>query len=137
MSEFEPPQGLVLNRALIDTLRADLSALSFTVPAIESLLGPVASAAHLTVAADVTEERYLEPGSADPRVVVLRQGDGLGRGVQADTALAGFVGACDGELTVGQIVGALAGLLDVPAEAVRAELAPQVRDLVRDGFLLV
>jgi len=38
MSEVEPPQGLVLNRALIDTLRADLSALSFTVPAIESLL---------------------------------------------------------------------------------------------------
>src|SRR5665811_1480733 len=72
------------------------------------------AAAHLTVAADVTEERYLEPGSPDPRVIVLRQGDGLGRGIQSGTALAGFVGACDGELSVGQIIGALAALLEVP-----------------------
>ena len=98
--------------------------------------GPAFAAARLTVAADVTEERYLEPGSADPRVIVLRQGDGFGRGVQADTALAGFVGACDGELTVGQIVGALAQLLAVPTAELAAELAPQVRDLIRDGFLL-
>lgn len=95
------------------------------------------AAARLSVAADVTEERYLAPGSADPRVIVLRQGDGLGRGVQADTALAGFVGACDGELAVGQIIGALATLLDVPAEDLAADVLPSVLGLVRDGFLLV
>jgi hypothetical protein len=37
---------------------------------------------------------------------------------------------------VGQIIGALAQLLEVPADALATELAPQVRDLVRDGFLL-
>ena len=95
------------------------------------------AAAHLTVAADVTEERYLEPGSADPRVIVLRQGDGLGRGIQADTALAGFVGGCDGELSVGQIIGALAALLEVPAEELAGDVLPSARGLVRDGFLLV
>ena len=93
------------------------------------------AAAHLVTAADVTEERYLTPGEADPNVVILRQGDGLGRGVQASSPLAALVGACDGELTVGQIVGALASLFDVPADALAAELLPAVRGLIRDGFL--
>ncbi|MEL7977211.1 methyltransferase [Isoptericola sp. F-RaC21] len=90
---------------------------------------------HLVVADDVTEERFHTPGQADPNVVVVRQGDGLGRGVHASTGLAAFVGVCDGELAVGQIVGALGALLDVPADDLRAELLPAVRGLVRDGFL--
>jgi len=91
--------------------------------------------AHLVVADDVTEERFHTPGQPDPNVVVVRQGDGLGRGVHASTGLAAFVGVCDGELAVGQIVGALGALLDVPADDLRAELLPAVRGLVRDGFL--
>ncbi|MBC7291298.1 MAG: methyltransferase [Actinotalea sp.] len=90
----------------------------------------------LTVAPDVTEERHLVPGAADPTVVLLRQGGGFGRVVRAGTALAGLVGACDGELTVGQVVGGIAVLLDVPVDALRAELVPQVRELVADGLLL-
>jgi SAM-dependent methyltransferase len=93
------------------------------------------AAERLVVAADVTEERYLTPGAADPNVVIVRQGDGLGRGLQASTGLAAFVGVCDGELAVGQIVGALGALLDVPADDLAAELLPAVRGLVRDGFL--
>ncbi|WP_402462671.1 DUF7059 domain-containing protein [Isoptericola aurantiacus] len=93
------------------------------------------AAERLVAAADVTEERYLTPGAADPNVVIVRQGDGLGRGIQASTGLAAFVGACDGELTAGQIVGALGALLAVPAEDLAAELLPAVRGLVRDGFL--
>lgn len=89
----------------------------------------------LGVAPDVTEERYLQPGAVDPRVVLLRQGRGFGRTVQAGTALAAFVGACDGELTVGQIVGALAALLDVPASDVAADVLPTVRGLLTDGLL--
>lgn len=93
------------------------------------------AAERLVVADDVTEERYLSPGASDPSVIVVRQGDGLGRGVQASTGLAAFVGVCDGELTVGQTVGALAALLDVPPSDLAAELLPAVRGLVRDGFL--
>jgi SAM-dependent methyltransferase len=89
----------------------------------------------LVVADDVTEERYLTPGAADPNVVIVRQGDGFGRGVQASTGLAAFVGVCDGELAVGQIVGAIAALLDVAADDLRAELLPAIRGLVTDGFL--
>ncbi|WP_307865032.1 DUF7059 domain-containing protein [Myceligenerans salitolerans] len=90
----------------------------------------------LVRAADVTEERYLTPGSADPNVVILRQGDGLGRGVQASSPLAALVGTCDGELTVGQIIGALAALFEVAAADLAAELLPAVRGLVLDGFLV-
>jgi methylase of polypeptide subunit release factors len=89
----------------------------------------------LVVAPDVTEERYLTPGSPDPQVVLLRQGGGFGRAVQAGTALAGFVGVCDGELTVGQIVNALGALLEVGADAVAADILPAARGLVRDGLL--
>ena len=93
------------------------------------------AALRLIVAPDVTEERYLEPGAVDPRVVLLRQGGGFGRAVQAGTALAAFVGACDGELTAGQIVGALGALLDVPAADVAADVLPTVRGLLTDGLL--
>lgn len=91
----------------------------------------------LVVAPDVTEERYLTPGDADPQVVLLRQGGGLGRAVQLGTATAGFVGACDGELEVGQIVAALGALLGVGADAVAGEVLPTARGLVADGLLLV
>jgi methylase of polypeptide subunit release factors len=93
-------------------------------------------AAHLVVAPDVTEERYGRPGAVDPQVVLLRQGGGLHRAIRADTALAGLVGACDGELAVGQIVGALGVLLDEPVDALRGRLLPAVRSLVADGLLL-
>ncbi len=90
----------------------------------------------LVVAPDVTEERYFTPGTVDPQVVILRQGGGFGRTVQAGTALAGFVGVCDGELTVGQIINALGALLEVGADAVAADVLPSARGLVRDGLLL-
>ena len=89
----------------------------------------------LAVAPDVTEERFHTPGAPDPTVVLLRQGDGLGRAVRATTGLAALVGASDGELTVGQLVGAIAALFEVGAEDLAGELLPDVRGLVRDGFL--
>src|SRR5690606_39101523 len=88
------------------------------------------------VADDVTEERHLRPGEPDPRVLLVRQVGGFGRTYQPGTLVAGAVGACDGELTVGQIVGGLAVVLDQPADAVAAEVLPAVRDLVLDGLLL-
>jgi len=94
------------------------------------------AAAHLRRAEDVTEERYLTPGHVDPQVVLLRQGGGFGRAVQVGTASAGLVGACDGELTVGQIVAALAHLLGRDDDDVAREVLPVVRGLVRDGLLL-
>ena len=92
-------------------------------------------ARHLTTAADVTETRHYLPGAENPTVIELRQGGGFGRSVQADPALAGLVGACDGELTIGQILGALAQLLEVDERALTASVLPAVRALIDDGFL--
>ena len=94
------------------------------------------ASARLVVAADVTEERHYRPGDADPQVVLIRQGSGFGRVIRVGTALAGLVGACDGELNVGQIVAALAALLQAPADGLAGEVLPGVRDLVRDGLLV-
>ncbi|WIE77239.1 methyltransferase [Curtobacterium sp. MCSS17_007] len=94
------------------------------------------AAAHLRVAGDVTEERHYWPGNDDPTVITLVQGGGFGRRVDADTALAAFVGACDGELSVAAITGAIAQITGVDEAALSADLLPRVRDLVLDGLLL-
>jgi hypothetical protein len=92
---------------------------------------------NLVLAADVTEERHYWPGQPDPMVMTLHQGSGFGRSVPLDTALAGLVGTCDGDLAVGAIIGALAQLLDADEVALTAELLPQLRGLLADGFLSV
>lgn len=90
---------------------------------------------HWVVAADVTEESFATPGSGDPRHIVLRRDRGFRRAVAADTALAGVVGACDGELPLSRIVAAVAQVLDLDPTALREALLPQLRALVADGFL--
>lgn len=103
---------------------------------LETLDDEALAGERLVVAADVTEERFYTPGAADPNIVIVRQGDGLGRGVHASTSLSALVGACDGELTVGQIVAAIASIFEVSGAELAAELLPAVRGLVRDGFLV-
>ncbi len=98
------------------------------------------ASAHLLVAEDVTEERHQRPGAEHPGVILLRQGAGLRRTNLLSTELAGFVSACDGELSVGQIIGALDALLGGyeghDSAAFREGLLVEVGNLVRDGFLL-
>lgn len=96
--------------------------------------------AHLLVAEDVTEERHQRPGAEHPGVILLRQGAGLRRTNLLSTELAGFVSACDGDLTAGQIIGALEALLGgyegFDADTFRSGLLADVGNLVHDGFLL-
>ena len=90
----------------------------------------------LLVAPDVTEARHHLPGQDAPSVIELRQGGGFGRTVSVDPALAGLVGACDGDLTVTQIAAALADLFEVPLAELWADLEPRLRALITDGFLI-
>jgi methylase of polypeptide subunit release factors len=92
-------------------------------------------AARLIARSDLRQETYGAPGAADPEEVVLRQQRWLRRARQVDTVEAALVGACDGELTVLQILDALAGLLERPGDEVRTAYLPVVRDLVAEGFL--
>ncbi|MDK1359956.1 methyltransferase [Arthrobacter sp. zg-Y1219] len=91
---------------------------------------------HLEVADDVTEERHARPGAEHPGVILLRQGAGLRRTNLMSTELTGFVSACDGELSTGQIIGALAALLGRPDPDFARGLEAEVRNLVLDGFLV-
>ncbi|MDJ0355153.1 methyltransferase [Paenarthrobacter sp. PH39-S1] len=95
----------------------------------------------LTVAEDVTEERHQRPGAEHPGVILLRQGAGLRRTNLLSTELAGFVSVCDGELTVGQIIGALEALLGREEDGSASDsfthgLLEEIRQLILDGFLL-
>ncbi|MFZ4894294.1 DUF7059 domain-containing protein [Plantibacter sp. Mn2098] len=93
-------------------------------------------AERLTLAGDITEERHYWPGDEHPTAMLLRQGGGFGRTVQLGTALAGFVGACDGDLSTAAIVGAIAQLTEVDEAALLGELLPQIRRLIDDAILL-
>jgi methylase of polypeptide subunit release factors len=87
------------------------------------------------LAEDVVEESVGIPGSADPQHIVHRRQRGFRRAVEVDTALAGVLGACDGDLSLGLIVSSVAGLLDLAPEVLAAEILHRVRPLVRQGFL--
>ena len=86
---------------------------------------------------DLVQEAIGSPGATDPEHIVLRQQGGLGRAVIADTALAAVVGACDGDLPLGVLVDAVAGLLDVDEAALTTEILDKVRPLLADGLLTV
>ncbi|HEU5038383.1 MAG TPA: methyltransferase [Nocardioides sp.] len=89
----------------------------------------------LTAHPDVRQETLGAPGAEDPETVVLRQQRGLRRARRVDTVEAALVGACDGELTVGQILDALAQLLDRDPAETRETYLPVARGLVAEGFL--
>ena len=86
--------------------------------------------------ADLVQEAQSTPGAADPERIVVRQRHGFRRARQVDTAEAGLIGACDGDLTVGQILDALAHLLERDAGELRPAYADAVRSLIAEGYLL-
>ncbi|NYI99377.1 hypothetical protein HNR19_000076 [Nocardioides thalensis] len=111
---------------------------------IAPAIGEWATAVHSTVAADsrlttredVRQETVGPVGAEDPATILLRQQRGFRRARQVDTVMAAVVGACDGELTVGQILDAVAQLLERDAVALRETYLPEVEELVHEGFLV-
>ena len=90
------------------------------------------------LAPDVTEERHFIPGAAEPTVILLRQGGGLGRTIRATTVVAALAGVADGDLSVGQVASAVAALSDLTGAdtaALRSETIEATRRLLTAGFL--
>lgn len=85
--------------------------------------------------ADIAEHSVAVPGAGDPSRIHLRQETGLQRDRSVDTLVAGFVGACDGELPAGVAADALAGILGVEPLDARRQIATATRTLVDEGFL--
>ncbi|WP_370891035.1 methyltransferase [Janibacter sp. GXQ6167] len=88
-----------------------------------------------TSTSDVTEERHSTPGSADPQLILLRQGGGLGQVVRLDSDGAALVSVMDGDLTARQALTAIAALSERPAGEVITAALPLLRGLVGDGLL--
>ena len=100
---------------------------------------PVLTDSRLTMAPELISEQWGRPGLTEPEHLLLRQQAFARRAVEVDTALAGFVGACDGELTAGQIADALVRLLEVPADDQTEfvdDLLRRAAELVTSGLLL-
>lgn len=86
---------------------------------------------------DVDQESIGRPGAPDPEHVVFRQRVGLMRAVKADTALAAVLGALDGELTLGQVLGAVARVLELDAAELAAAVLPEIRQALLDQMLRI
>jgi len=89
-----------------------------------------------TVAQDVTVEHHYRPGEAEPRVIVARQGGGLRVTDRLDTVGAALLSVCDGDLSARAALVAIAALLDLDADEVRAEQTPRLRGWIADGLIV-
>ncbi|PWH06510.1 methyltransferase [Brachybacterium endophyticum] len=86
-------------------------------------------------AEDLVERRFLTPGEYDPMLIELVQGAGFARVQRADQLTAGVVGALEGTLTLGQIIGAVCALTDEDEPSARERLLPTMRELIRTGMV--
>ncbi|MDI3420452.1 DUF7059 domain-containing protein [Streptomyces luteolus] len=92
-------------------------------------------AGHFKLAAGVVQEQVGLPGAEDPEHVVLRSHRGMRRATQVDTVGAGFAGVCDGSLSAGRILDAIAQLVGEDPVLLRDRTPQQIRLLVEQGFL--
>ncbi|KOG35467.1 transferase [Streptomyces resistomycificus] len=90
---------------------------------------------HFKLAAEIVQEQVGLPGAEDPEHVVLRQHRGMRRATKVDTVGAGFAGVCDGSLSAGRILDAIAQLVGEDPVLLRDRTPAQIRLLVEQGFL--
>ncbi|MDI5962948.1 DUF7059 domain-containing protein [Streptantibioticus silvisoli] len=93
-------------------------------------------ACRFRLAEEVVQEQIGLPGTEDPEHVVLRAHRGMRRATAVDTVGAGFAGVCDGSLTAGRIVDAIAQLLGQDPVVLRDRTPASIRSLVEQGFLV-
>ncbi|WP_442817069.1 DUF7059 domain-containing protein [Streptomyces sp. NBC_01334] len=92
-------------------------------------------AGRFRLATEVVQEQVGLPGAEDPEHVVLRQHRGMRRATKVDTVGAGFAGVCDGSLSAGRILDAIAQLVGEDPVLLRDRTPAQIRLLVEQGFL--
>ncbi|MFE6226711.1 methyltransferase [Streptomyces sp. NPDC057854] len=88
-----------------------------------------------TLAPEVVQEQVGLPGAEDPEHVVLRQNRGMRRATRVDHVGAGFAGVCDGTLSAGRILDAIAQLMGEDPVLLRDRTPQSIRLLVEEGFL--
>jgi methylase of polypeptide subunit release factors len=94
----------------------------------------ITPATTLRTAEGIVQEQIGPPGAEDPERIVLRQTHGLRRAAQVGTVEAALAGACDGDLPLAPLLGAIAEITGEAPDAVRAHAEAVLPDLVADGF---
>lgn len=120
-----------VEQPLGDTIRAHFDRLAYLRGHDDAAL----LAGHFRLAAEIVQEQVGLPGAEDPEHVVLRQHRGMRRATKVDTVGAGFAGVCDGSLTAGRILDAIAQLVGEDPVLLRDRTPAQIRLLVEQGFL--
>lgn len=92
-------------------------------------------AGYFQLTEEVVQEQVGAPGAEDPEHVVLRQNRGMRRATKVDTVGAGFAGVCDGSLSAGRILDAIAQLVEEDPVLLRDRTPEAIRMLVEQGFL--
>jgi hypothetical protein len=83
-------------------------------------------------------EQFFQPGDGQwqPTTLTLRMVKGFPFFVGLQAPVAGFLSACNGERTVGELIQGFARQVDAPMEQVQAECMGIIRRLMERGFLL-
>jgi hypothetical protein len=92
------------------------------------------STGRLRTAAGVVQEQIGPPGAEDPERIVLRQTGGLRRAAGVGTVEAALAGVCDGTLPLDPLLDAIAELMGLSQDDVRAHAQAVLPELVADGF---
>ena len=120
-----------VEQPLGDTVRAHFERLDYLREHDDAAL----LAHHFRLVGEVVQEQVGLPGAEDPEHVVLRQHRGMRRATKVDTVGAGFAGVCDGTLSAGRILDAIAQLVGEDAVRLRDQTPAQIRLLGEQGFL--
>ncbi|MFE2586750.1 methyltransferase [Streptomyces sp. NPDC059378] len=120
-----------VEQPLGDTIRAHFDRLDYLREHDDAAL----LSGHFRLAAEIVQEQVGLPGAEDPEHVVLRQHRGMRRATKVDTVGAGFAGVCDGSLSAGRILDAIAQLVGEDPVLLRDRTPAQIRLLVEQGFL--
>ena len=83
-------------------------------------------------------EQFFQPGQGrwQPTTLNLRLTEGFPFFIGLQPEVAGFLGACNGNQTVGELIGNFAPHVEAPFEKVQAECLGIIRRLIERGFLL-
>ncbi len=85
---------------------------------------------------DVRQETVGAPGAGDPEHIVFRQTTGLLRGMTTDTAFAAVLGALDGDLTVQQVLDAVAQILELDPSQFTVDMLAKLRKALEEQYLV-
>ncbi|MFC4912358.1 DUF7059 domain-containing protein [Actinomadura gamaensis] len=91
----------------------------------------------LRSAPGLVQEQIGSPGEEHPERILLRQANRLRRVAGVGTAEAGLAGVCDGSLPLAPLLEAIAQLMDMDGDQIRAHAAAVLPELIADGFFEV